>query len=189
MKSLINELLFGKNAKLSGLIAIAVIGTFVLGCNCGKNFDLANLGKESNSTTASNTNSEPSSDSVPSNSVVESLVKDTISQFSAAVDSGDFSDLHANASKDFQASYTVDQMTTAFKSYTNKKSTVVPIMKKVGATSAVFKRPPAIRSEQNLNILMAEGEFKTKPFKVRYDFEYVMRGGSWKLLKLVINIP
>ena len=190
MKNLVNELLFGKNAKFSGLIALAVIGTFILGCNCGKNFDLANLGKENNSaSTPANNRTEPTGDSVPSNSVIEGLVKATISQFSDAVDSGDFADLHASASKDFQSSYTVDQMKTAFKSYVNKKSIVVPIMNKVPSMTPEFKRPPSIRSEQNLKILMAEGEFKTKPYKVRYDFEYVMRGGEWKLLKLIIYIP
>jgi len=80
-------------------------------------------------------------------------------------------------------------MKTAFKSYTDKKSMVVPLLNKVDDMSAEFKVPPGIRSEKGLKILMAQGEFKTKPYKTRFDFEYVMRGGSWKLLKLVINIP
>jgi len=188
MKTLLNELVFGKNAKVSGLIAMAVIATFVLGCNCGKNFDLGNLSKESNTTSTSN-DTKTSDDSIPSNSVVEGLIKDTISQFSDAVESGDFSAIHASSSTDFQASYTVDQMKTAFKSYINKKSVVVPIMKKSSSMSADFSRPPGIRTEKGLKILMAAGEFKTKPYKTRFDFEYVWRGGEWKLLKLVINIP
>ena len=187
MKDLINELVFGKNGKLSGLIALAVVGSFVLGCNCGKNFDLGNTSSTSNS--SSSDSKSDSSDKVPSTSVVEGLVKETISQFADAVDSGDFSDLHDKASKDFQSSYTVDQMKTAFKSYTDKKKLVVPIMEKASSMSPDFKVPPGIRTEQGLNILMAQGEFKTKPYKIRYDFEYVNRGGEWKLLKLVVNIP
>ncbi|HQZ97276.1 MAG TPA: hypothetical protein PLP21_13220 [Pyrinomonadaceae bacterium] len=189
MKKLISGLFFGKDAKINGLIALAVIGTFVLGCNCNKDFNLGNSSSESNSTSVSNTRSETSDDSVPSKTVVEGLVKETIQKFGDAVDSGDFSDLHAYASTDFQSTYTVDEMKTAFKSYTDKKSMVVPLLNKVDDMSAEFKVPPGIRSEKGLKILMAQGEFKTKPYKTRFDFEYVMRGGSWKLLKLVINIP
>ena len=189
MKRLFNELVFGKNGQVSGLIALAVVLSIALGCNCGKTFDLSNLSKESNTTSPSNSKTETSDDSVPSDSVVEGLVKDTLSQFSDAVESGDFSELHANASTDFQSTYTVDEMKTAFKSYTSKKSLVVPIMGKASSMDADFTRPPSIRTEKGLKILMAAGEFKTKPFKVRFDFEYVMRGGEWKLLKLVINIP
>ncbi|MEO6656038.1 MAG: hypothetical protein ABIO36_08130 [Pyrinomonadaceae bacterium] len=190
MKKIFDELVFGKNAKVSGLIALAVIGSIALGCNCGKSFDLANLAKESNTTSTSNDSKTFSSDdSVPSDSVVEALVKDTTSQFSDAVESGDFSELHANASTDFQSTYTVPEMKTAFKSYIDKKAVVVPILNKVDAKDAEFSRTPLIRSEKGLQILMATGKFPTKPYNVRFDYEYVMRGGEWKLLKLVINIP
>ncbi len=190
MRSIINNLLFGKNSLVSGTIALVVIGSIVLGCNCDKSLDLANAGKDTPpSNTTSNTKTDTTSDSTPPTSVVEGLVKDTIDQFAEAVDSGDFSDLHAKASTDFQSTYTVDQMATAFKSYTDKKRIVLPVMEKVDDMSADFKQPPSIRTEKGLKILVAEGEFKTKPFKVRYDFEYVNRGGEWKLLKLIINIP
>jgi len=189
MKNLFNELVFGKNAQVSGLIALAVILSIALGCNCGKNLDLSNLSKESNTTTPSNTRTDTSDDSVPSKSVVEGLVKDTISQFSDAVNSGDFNEIYDNASTDFQSTYSVDEMKTAFKSYMDKKSLVVPILGKTSSMSPDFSRDPSTRSEKGLKILMAAGEFKTKPFKVRFDFEYVMRSGEWKLLKLVINIP
>ena len=190
MKKIFNEIVFGKNTIFSGLIALAVVASIALGCNCGKNFDLANLAKESNTTSTSNdSKTDSSDDSVPSNSVVEGLVKDSTSQFADAVDSGDFSDLHRNASSDFQSTYTVEQMKTAFKSYTDKKSVVVPILNKSASKSAEFTRNPSIRTEKGLKILMVAGKFSTKPYNVRFDYEYVMRGGEWKLLKLVVNIP
>ncbi len=189
MKTLARSLFIGSNNLVTGVIALAVVLSIALGCNCNK--DLANLGKEdtpSNSVSNTRTDTTSSSD-VPSNSVVEGLVKDTISQFADAVDSGNFADLHSNASSDFQATYTVDQMATAFKSYTDKKRVVVPILEKADDMSAKFKNDPSIRTEKGLKILVAEGEFPTKPFKTRFDFEYVNRGGEWKLLKLIVNIP
>lgn len=80
-------------------------------------------------------------------------------------------------------------MRTAFKSYIGKKSLVVPILRKVKDADADFTSAPSLRSEKGLKILVATGKFPTKPYAVRFDFEYVMRGGEWKLLKLVVNIP
>ncbi len=195
MKKLVNEILFGTNARVSGLIALAIVGLIALGCSCGKDFNFSNLVGNSNST-SNNRNSEivssdddTSSDDVPSDSEVESLVKETTAEFADAVNSGDFSQIHANASSDFQSTYTVEEMTAAFKSYTDKKKIVVPILKKVAASEAEFPTPPTIRTEKGLNILVANGKFPTKPYNVRFDYEYVMRSGDWKLLKLVINIP
>ncbi len=195
MKKLVNEILFGTNARVSGLIALAIVGLIALGCSCGKDFNFSNLVGNSNST-SNNRNSEivssdddTSSDDVPSDSEVESLVKETTAEFADAVNSGDFSEIHANASSDFQSTYTVEEMTAAFKSYTDKKKIVVPILKKVAASEAEFPTPPTIRSEKGLSILVANGKFPTKPYNVRFDYEYVMRSGDWKLLKLVINIP
>ena len=194
MKNLVHEILFGKNSLVSGGIALAVVLSIALGCNCGKTFDLANLAKESNSSNTSKTSDDDSktsssSSEIPSNAVVEDLVKETMSDFSEAVDSGDFADIYNKASTDFQDTYTLDEMTKAFKSYTDKKKLVVPILNKVPSLDAEFDHPPGLRSEQKLSILMASGKFSTKPYHVRFDFEYVKRGGEWKLLKLVINIP
>lgn len=189
MKNLITELVFGRNAKLSGAIALAVVLSVALGCNCGKDFDLSNLAKNANTGGFSNSSNDRSDGSVPSDTVVEGLIKETMSEFADAIDTGDFNPIYNNASSDFQGTYTVDEMKTAFKSYTDKKKVVVPILRKIEGIDAEFDSPPSIRTEKSLNILVAKGKFKTKPFQTRFDYEYVMRGGEWKLLKLIINIP
>lgn len=195
MKGFVKELLFGKNTLASGMIAMVAVGAIALGCSCGKDLDLGNIGKNTNSTSTStnsitNTSTSPTSDgTIPSEAVVEELVKETTAQFADAVDSEDFSNLHSSASEDFQTSYSVEEMKTAFKSYTDKKKIVVPVLRKVESTDAEFTSPPGTRTEKGLTILMAKGKFPTKPYNVRYDYEYVLRGGDWKLLKLVINIP
>ncbi|MEQ1642780.1 MAG: hypothetical protein ABL959_04980 [Pyrinomonadaceae bacterium] len=190
MKNLARKALFGGNNIVSGCVALAVVMSIALGCNCSKDLDLANLGKSepSNSASNSSTNSNPSA-AVPSNSVVEGLVKETIDKFSDGVETGDFAELHEYSSSNFKRTYTVDQVAEGFKSYTDKKKLVVPILKKAEAKNAEFDRPPTVRHEKGLDILVASGKFATKPYGVRFDFEYVMLGGEWKLLKLIINIP
>lgn len=189
MKKLVREIVFGSNPVLSGLIALAVIGSIALGCNCNKDFDLANLGKDANKSASNSTADAPSSGAVPSDEVIEGLVKETIAEFANAVDTKDFSELYENTSEDFQSTYTLPEVEAAFKSYTDKKSIVMPIFRKVATTDAEFTPPPGVRNEKSLSILMAKGKFATKPYGVRFDFEYVLRGGEWKLLKLIINVP
>jgi hypothetical protein len=186
----LHELVFGKNSIVSGIAALAVVASIALGCNCGKNFaDLANAAANNATTNTNARTDETDNETVPPESAVETLVKDTTADFADAIDSGDFSDLYANASSDFRSTYTEDEIRTAFKSYTDKKRIVLPVLKKVPAADADFSQPPSIRTEKGLKILMAKGKFPTKPYTVRYDYEYIMREGDWKLLKLVINIP
>src|SRR4051812_46460124 len=110
MKKLAADLLFGKNAMLSGLIALMVVGAIALGCSCNK--QLGDLGKNDNSSTTSNSSTDtPDSDSggVPSDTALQSMVKETTADFAEAIDSNDFHDLYEKSSSDFQATYTEDQ--------------------------------------------------------------------------------
>ncbi|MBX7056292.1 MAG: DUF3887 domain-containing protein [Pyrinomonadaceae bacterium] len=192
MKRLVDSIFFGGNTLLSGIIALAVVGSIALGCNCNKSFDLGNISSSSNSSSGTSKDDpadKGKSGDVPSDSVVEGLVKDSTEQFAEAIQSEEFDDLRSSASTDFQNTYSADEMRDAFKSYINKKSLVVPILRKAKDTDADFTTPPSIRTEKGLKVLMANGKFPTKPYAVRFDYEYVMRGGEWKLLKLVVNIP
>lgn len=196
MRSILTSALFGTNPIVSGLFAVCIVALVALGCTCNRNFNLGNLvnstAEESKNGSERNVRNDDDRDDkreVPSKEEVESLVKETISDFADAVEIGDFSDIYEKSSIDFQNTYTVDEMKEAFKSYTDQRSVVVPILRKVARSDAKFRSDPLIRKEKGLDILVAEGEFPTKPYKVRFDYEYVMRDGEWKLLKLVINIP
>lgn len=193
MKNFVHEVFFGKNSLLSGLIALVVVGSIVLGCNCNTDTNTNTSTTSEPSTTANRASDTRTSDAdpngPPSDAVIEGMVKETIAEFNEAIQSGDFAAIHANASQDFQNTYTVDEMKTAFKSYTDKKDVVEPIFEKIPTMPAKFTTPAGIRTEKNLKILMTKGEFETKPFKTRFDFEYVMRDGQWKLLKLIVNVP
>src|SRR3982751_2143102 len=67
MRNLLLSLINGRSNKISGLFALTIVALIALGCTCGKNFDLGNLGKENtNSTrTASNTSRDDDDDTPP----------------------------------------------------------------------------------------------------------------------------
>ena len=116
------------------------------------------------------------------------MVTETTSDLAAAISSGDFSDLYNKASSDFKTTYTEEQTRETFKDFVAKKSVFSPILAKAVASEPEFSPDPSIRHEQGLSILVATGKFDTSPVPTRFEYEYVKRGGEWKMLKLVVKL-
>lgn len=163
MKELVKKVVLGRNVWISVLLVAGIIFTAAFACETG-------------------------GDKVPPDNELQSLVKDTTSDFTNAVDTGDFSNLHSKASSDFQSTYTVSQTKDAFQTYVDKKDTVLPSLKNASSTTATFSPTPSIRSEKGLNVLVVSGEFAAKPYPVKFEYEYVWHSGSWKMLKLVVKM-
>lgn len=194
MQEQVKKIFFGNNTKFNGLLALTIVGLIILGCTCNKKFGTGGTTTETPTPTVSGTNNPfptstgSTSSELPPNSQVESLVKETVSELADAIESGDFSDLYAKSSMDFQATVKKEQLPTTYKSFLDQKKNVVPLLRKVGSMSAKFSAPPSLRTEKGLSILVANGNFATTPVPVRFEYEYVLRGGEWKLLKLVTNL-
>lgn len=163
MRELVNRVVFGNELRFTFLIVLAILFTAAFACESG-------------------------GDKVPPDSELQSMVKETTADFANAIDTEDFSKLHAKASSDFQSSYTVAQMKDAFESIIDKKDLALPSLKNAGSVNASFSPAPSIRNEKGLNILVLTGEFPTKPYAVKFEYEYVWRDGGWKLLKLKVNM-
>ena len=193
MKQIIGNVLFGKNNFVSGAIAMCVVASIVLGCNCGKGLDLGNISESSNSgstssNTASNDSTSSSDGEVPPTSTTEAMVHDLTADFARAIDSNDFSGIYAEASTDFQNTYTEDQMKNVFKTFVDKKRQVVPILNKSSSMTPDFTPAPYIRTEKGLSSLVLNGKFATKPVPMNFEYEFVNRGGEWKMLKLIVKL-
>ncbi len=191
MKQLASTLLFGKDARFSGLIALAIVGAIALGCTCNKDFGGTSDDAPSTSNTSSTSNASTTTaddGGIPSDSELQSMVKETTSDFAKAIDTNDFSELYEKSSSDFKSTYTQEQMNDVFKDFVAKKKLILPSLNKVPAATAEFSPAPRIREEKGLEILVLSGKFPTKPLNVKYDYEYVKRSGEWKLLKLVVNM-
>ncbi len=201
MKNLLNFLFIGKNDRLGSIAAFAIIALIALGCTCGDKFNTSNDDDNRNTANTStdpfnkkdddssgDKDDSPSADGVPSESEAESMVKSLTTDFATAIDTADFSSIYADSSQDFKSTYTEDQMKSAFKQFIDKKGIVVPILRKATDMDADFSPAPYIRSEKGLEILVLEGKFSTKPVPTRFEYEFVKRGGEWKLLKLVVKL-
>lgn len=189
MKTLASTLLFGRDTRSNGIIALAIIGAIALGCTCNRDFGSTDTSNSpSNTSTTSNTTTETDSDGIPDDSTLQRLVKSTTADFAEAIDTNDFSEIYDKSSTDFQRTYTKDQMADVFKDFVAKKRLILPSLNKVDDVTAEFSPAPRLREEQGLDILVLSGKFPTKPNNVKFDYEYVKRGGEWKLLKLIVNM-
>ncbi len=156
---------FGKNNKTSAVLAMLVIFLVALGCSSPE---------------------KPAA--APTDAESQTLVKNTAAEFADAVEKGDFAAFKANASKEFQTQFSDEQMKTTFKSFTDQKKVIVPILRDASKMNAKFTTPPAVREEQGYSILVANGTFDTDPQPLKFTNEYVYQDGKWKLLKIDIKL-
>ena len=65
---------------------------------------------------------------------------------------------------------------------------MLPILSKATGMDPEFSPSPSLRTEKGLSILVANGKYDTKPVPMRFEYEYVKRGGQWKMLKLIVKL-
>ncbi len=187
MKNLMNAL-SGRNTRSNGLIALAFIAFIVLGCNCNRSFDLGNLANTSTSDNSSSGTSTSSSSDMPSDALIEAMVKETLADFNLAVTTDNWSGIYQKASSDFQSTFTEAQMKDTFKDFVKNRRAVTPIIREALQLDPEYTQAPYIRNEKGLEILVVDGKFPTKRVPTNFEFEYVKRSGDWKMLKLVVKL-
>lgn len=165
MKKTIYQNTFGKYNRYSALAALMIMILVVLGCGGGE---------------------KPSAP--PTEAEAQTLVKNTMSDFAKAVETGDFKAFRENTAKEFQSQYTEEQVKTTFKSYTDKKDLVAPILREATTMNPTFSPAPAVREEKGYSLLTTNGTFDTSEVPTKFQNEYVYQDGKWKLLKIQINL-
>lgn len=194
MKKFATTLLFGKDAKLSGLIALAIVGSIALGCNCNKEF--GDLGKtdtnSSNTSTTSNSTAPPppsvskpdaSTGEVPSEAQLQDLTRTTILDFNSAIKSGDFTNFHRTVSKPFQKQASPEKMADAFKAFTDANID----FDEVSSLQATYSPPASIQRTSGVKHLQVLGSYPTSPRTMKFDLKYIPEGKDWKLIAIEVN--
>lgn len=187
MKTHVSKFLFGTETRLSGLLAFGIVALIALGCTCGKNLDLANLGKNSNSRSANST-SDASDEDLPSKEYLDAIIAETTADFNYAIALNDFSKMYEKASSDFKTTYTEEEFKATFKDFIAKKKVIAPILAKAVTMDPDLSPAPSIRTEQGLDILVVKGKYATTPVPLTFEYEYVKRNDEWKLLKLIVRL-
>ena len=214
MKKIINKVLFGKDAKLSGFIALTVIMLIALGCTCG-GLDKFKEGSSSNSSDNKSSKSDSTSNSskdspfpsddakpkkspdvgqkksndkdMPSDAETESLVKDLIQQFKNGTENEDFADMRDSASTAFKKTYTTAKVNQGFDIFIKNKERVGTILEGVDELTPEYTDTPSITVKNGFKILTAKGTFATSP-TTTFNTSFVLEKGSWKMLTIEMKL-
>lgn len=192
MKQIANNLIFGKNQKLNGVIALAFVALIALGCTCGKDFDFANTSSDATTDNGGVTNGSPfgddeaGRDGMPDDRLLMAVVKETTADFAYAISTEDFAKMYEKSSEDFKNTYTEEQMEEFFADFMKNKRQLLPILAKLVKSDPEFDGEPYIRKQNGLSILVVNGKYETKPVPLTFNYEYVKRGGQWKMLVLKV---
>ena len=193
MKKLINEILYGKNSMVSGLIALSLISAIGLGCFCNKDKyqGLTNSSSSSPSPvtspspspTKSYTKADASKAQLPSDDELQDMVKRTLLDFNDALQKEDFKDFHAKISKVWQRQTTPEKMKSNFQSFIDGDADLSPI----SSMKANFTSPAEITKSTGVKTLETRGDYPTSPNASTFELKYIAEGKDWKLIGLKVE--
>lgn len=171
MRKFISGFLTGRDNRISGLIAFAILGMIVLGCNCNKEGGFS-FG-------------EPT---LPQDAEMRALVQKSVQDFATSVETEDFTSFHATTSSDFQKQFTPQSLESAFNVFIQKKTAVVPILRSTATMTPVYSPAPNIGKNNSRNVLNVNGSYATSPVPTTFELQYMQDGGEWKIIKIVVKL-
>lgn len=132
---------------------------------------------------SSDSKSDSSSPKAPSDDKVQSLVKNTMLDFSDAIKNDDFSSLISKSAKPFREQSSDEKMRENFKGFIDSKMNFSTVRN----LTANFSKPPSVDTSGNFDVLIADGSFPTTPNKTKFVFKYINEDGDWKLIGINVD--
>ncbi len=184
---MMNEILFGKNSMVSGIIAILIISAIGLGCFCNKD----KIESLANTTTTSPTpasspspaatkeykKADASKNEIPSNDEMQDIVKKTLLEFNDGLQKEDFTDFYDTISKTWQKQTSPTKLKSSFQAFIDGDADLSPIKP---MTAKFTKGPETVRS-LGMKMLEVNGEYPTSPITTTFELKYIVEKNEWKL--------
>lgn len=190
MKKIINNILWGRDNRSTGLIAFTVVGFIALGCACPKDSDKSNTSSDNpfasnqsdtGSTRPGETKPDASKGAMPTDGELQYLVRDTMLSFNDAIQSADFNSFYSDISKQWQKQTSADEMETQFQSFIQGKANFGEIK---NMTAEIKSK--STKKQSGFNVLEVKGEYPTKPITTTFELSYVAEDSDWRLFKLQV---
>lgn len=193
MNKIAKALFFGRDNRLSGLLAFMVIGAIVLGCTCERESSRTNYPDTNASNTAvpeqtprrapAPEKADASSGKVPEESQLQDLARTTIVDFNDAIQNEDFTNFHETISKPFQKEASPTRFKQVFQSFIDAGID----LSEVKDLYANFTTPASIDRSAGARTLKLKGNYATTPRRANFDLKYIPEGKEWKLIYIEIN--
>ena len=118
---------------------------------------------------------------VPSDRVLEALVKSSLLSLNDANVTGNYAVLHAKLSKPFREQFPPDKLKATFKEF-QKKNADFDI---IAAMRPAYDPRPVVDEDGKL---VVKGGFPTEPSRLRFELEFIPSDGEWKLIRIYVKV-
>lgn len=200
MKKINDKISNGNKTLVNGVVALFIVALIALGCTCGKDFDLSNIGKESDNRTVSNTSNsdtknedtktkvptkkaDASKGEMPADDELQYLAKTSLLDFNDAIQKADFSGFHSNLSKTWQKQITAERFKQEFQAFIDKRVDISAI----SSEEASFSPAPSIDKVGNMKMLVMKGSYDISPSPTTFELKYIPEGKEWKLFGIDVR--
>lgn len=118
---------------------------------------------------------------VPSDRVLEALVKASLLTFNDANVTGNYEVLHAKLSKPFRQQFPPERLKEVFKDF-NEKSIDFDI---IAAMTPTYEPRPSVDGEGKL---VVKGTFPTEPSRLAFELDFIPSDAEWKLIRINVKL-
>jgi hypothetical protein len=118
---------------------------------------------------------------VPSERMLEVLVKTSLLSFNDANVTGNYTVLHDKLSKPFRQEFPPEKLKEVFKEFSEKNIDI----ELIAALKPAYEPPPSVDSEGKL---VVKGFFPTEPNRVNFNLAFIPSDGEWKLVRLNVKL-
>jgi hypothetical protein len=118
---------------------------------------------------------------VPDRAVILDMVRTSLRDFNAAVQSGDFTAFHKTLAMPFREQFSAERIKDTFQAFVDHKVDLRGALQ----LDPIFSPAPSIGARQTLRVV---GYFPSTPSRLHFDLKYVPEDGVWKLLSIAVNV-
>jgi hypothetical protein len=201
MKKQLQNLFFGKNAKLTFLVVFALFAFVGLACKFGRN-ETKTVTVDTNTSKPAETNNKFGENTVPKKTTsstttkanagkwevpaddeMQEMTRTALMDFDSAVKQGDFTDFHSKLSKTWQRQTTPEQFNTTFSEFINKKVDI----SNVEDASPKYSTQPSVMTDKGARKLIATGCYDISPRPAGFTLKWIPEGKEWKLFGIEVD--
>ena len=118
---------------------------------------------------------------VPSDRVLEALVKSSLLSLNDANVTGNYAVLHAKLSKPFREQFPPEKLKATFREFqTNGADFDI-----IAAMPPAYDPAPVVDEDGKL---VVKGSFPTEPSRLRFELEFIPSDGEWKLIRIYVKV-
>jgi len=118
---------------------------------------------------------------VPSDRVLEALVKSSLLSLNDANVTGNYTVLHAKLSKPFREQFPPEKLKATFKEFSQGNADFDII----AAMRPAYDPKPVVDEDGKL---VVKGSFPTEPSRLLFELEFIPSDGEWKLIRIQVNL-